>query len=642
MALNENLQLPDLLAPIPGDSPVGPDLKYSNEFSEIEWAHSQGQDAVPPTKPPGFPGADAEEHFGHVVELGTEFLLEKSKDIRVAFFLTAALLRVGMGETSDPTGARCFSGFAFGLELLHGLLETFWDDLHASIPARAAILGGLGTEAFTIPVRMVPITEWGHTHFHFRDWARDAVDDTKPPADPDALWAGNFEEGVGDTDREAYEVQEQALGRCLEALDALEVFCKEKFSEAEEPPPRFGDLKQALQQVNGATAELLKKKAPPPPPEPEPPEPPPAPAPSEGAAEATPPAETSAPAQAGPPPAPEAAQPAAEPQSAPTPEPPVAQPATQPAATPQPAAAAPQGPEQAVNAVVSAIGLLRKDDPQDPVPYLLSRSLRWGELQRKGGGIDPQLLEAPSSEDRKRLRTLFLEEQWEELLDASEEIMASEAGRGWMDLQRYSILASEKLGKEFQPVAEALRTSLRSVLEALPALVSSTLMDDSAPVSSETRSWLEAAGFIPSGEATDVDGDAEGDTDPEQARREGSFQRARQLVQGGDPEEAIRLLMRRAAAEHSERARFLTRAEAAAIMVSQGDSAVARPILDELIQEVDEHKLEDWEAGEVVARPLGLLYQCLDAQEGPVRQQIYQRICRLDPLLARSVGEGNG
>jgi len=68
MAFNDELQLSDLLAPIPGDSPVGPDLKYSNEFSEIEWAHTQGQDTVPPTKSPGYPGADAEEHFGNVVE----------------------------------------------------------------------------------------------------------------------------------------------------------------------------------------------------------------------------------------------------------------------------------------------------------------------------------------------------------------------------------------------------------------------------------------------------------------------------------------------------------------------------------------------------------------------------------------------
>ena len=122
-------------------------------------------------------------------------------------------------------------------------------------------------------------------------------------------------------------------------------------------------------------------------------------------------------------------------------------------------------------------------------------------------------------------------------------------------------------------------------------------------------------------------------------RREASFERAQKMVQGGDPDGAIRLLMRRGDVERSERARFITRAEAAAIMVSRGEMVVARPILDELLKEVDQHNLEDWEAGEIVARPLGLLYRCLDPSEGPIRQQIYQRICRLDPLLARSIGE---
>jgi hypothetical protein len=74
-------------------------------------------------------------------------------------------------------------------------------------------------------------------------------------------------------------------------------------------------------------------------------------------------------------------------------------------------------------------------------------------------------------------------------------------------------------------------------------------------------------------------------------------------------------------------------------MISRGEMTVARPILDDLLKEVDEHNLEDWEAGEVVARPLGLLYRCLNQGEAPLKQQIYQRICRMDPLLARSIGE---
>lgn len=617
MALNENLRLPDLLAPIPGDSPVGPDLKYSNEFSEIEWAHNQGQDAVPPITTPGFPGGEAEEHFGHVLELSEEFLQNQSKDLRVASFMTSALLRVGKGEDEDPVGAVCFKGLSFGLQLLRGLMEDYWDDLHASVPARTAILGVLGSDALTIPVRMVPLTEWGHTHFHFRDWSMDAVPETAP-AEENILWAGNFEQGFADTDRESYERLSSALEECLESLDGLEAFCKEKFGEAGEPPPRLKDLRDALKQTSTAATQLLEKKAPPPPPEPDPV---PEATQSEVPVSAEPDGETPAEAQA-----PEA--PAADPAPPPPP--------------PPPQDPEPQSPDQAVAVVASAARVLREENPKSPVSYLLIRGLRWGEIRSGIGEIDPQLLEAPTPEDRRSLRGLFLDEEWEKLLTASEEVMSSEAGRGWLDLQRYSILAADKLGKEYDPVAVALRGALRSLLDDLPALATATLMDDSASASSETLTWLTAAGFIESEDDGDAGRPDPGDdTDPDQARREGSFERARQMVQGGDPDGAIRLLMRRADRERSERARFISRAEAAAIMVSRGEMAVARPILEELLQEVDQHNLEDWEAGEVVARPLGLLYRCLDPGEGPVRQQIYQRICRMDPLLARSIGEAD-
>jgi hypothetical protein len=96
--------------------------------------------------------------------------------------------------------------------------------------------------------------------------------------------------------------------------------------------------------------------------------------------------------------------------------------------------------------------------------------------------------------------------------------------------------------------------------------------------------------------------------------------------------------MSRARGERSERARFMARVEAAGVMVERGDGSVARPILDELVKKIQEHNLEEWEAGEAVAGPLGLLYRCMDQGEGPLRQQIYQRICRLDPILARSIG----
>jgi type VI secretion system protein ImpA len=281
---------------------------------------------------------------------------------------------------------------------------------------------------------------------------------------------------------------------------------------------------------------------------------------------------------------------------------------------------------------------LRGEDPRNPVPYLLLRGLRWGEVRKTGSPIDPKLLEAPRPEERKRLRGLLLEEKWEELLEASETVMATEAGRGWLDLQRYAILSADHLGTEYKAVASALRGVLRSHLKDLPSLVTATLMDDSAAASPDTIQWLKAAGFVREEGDAQEEGDLPDDTDPGRIRRESSYSKARQMVQAGDPDGAIQLLMGRADREGSERATFVTRGEAAHIMVDRGETAVARPILDEMLQKIEEHKLEDWEAGDVVAKPLGLLYRCLELSEGPLRQQIYQRICRLDPLLAREIG----
>jgi type VI secretion system protein ImpA len=65
-------------------------------------------------------------------------------------------------------------------------------------------------------------------------------------------------------------------------------------------------------------------------------------------------------------------------------------------------------------------------------------------------------------------------------------------------------------------------------------------------------------------------------------------------------------------------------------------ASVAKPILEELVAQIETHKLEDWEAGELVARPLALLYRCLDklGQDASLKESLYLRICRLDPLQA--------
>jgi type VI secretion system protein ImpA len=76
-------------------------------------------------------------------------------------------------------------------------------------------------------------------------------------------------------------------------------------------------------------------------------------------------------------------------------------------------------------------------------------------------------------------------------------------------------------------------------------------------------------------------------------------------------------------------------------MVEAGHQAVAMPMLEELLAAIEMHKLEDWEAGEIVAQPMALLYRCLGKLDADpaMRQNLYLRICRLDPLQAMSFAQ---
>ena len=71
-------------------------------------------------------------------------------------------------------------------------------------------------------------------------------------------------------------------------------------------------------------------------------------------------------------------------------------------------------------------------------------------------------------------------------------------------------------------------------------------------------------------------------------------------------------------------------------MVDHGLTPVAIPLLQQLIAQIDNFKLAEWEDGAVVAQPLALMIRCLDARGGnsELRDQYYLRVCTLNPVQA--------
>jgi type VI secretion system protein ImpA len=570
----------ELLTPIAGASPGGNDLLDDPVFLELKEARRE-DDALPQGD---WECKRKTADYPRVVKLASETLNSKSKDLWVAAWLTEALLR------RDG-----YAGLREGLDLLHGLMESFWDDLYPQLEdgdaeMRAAPLSWVGL--YLEPaVKSVPLNGRGHGLIQYRvarsvGYEADAENDKeKQEARAEAIAAGKptleeFDRAFEATPKPFCKNVVAQLRSCLVTLKSLDEFSEQKFGEF---APNYRTLQTALLEVQEVADDLLAKKleADPDPPEPEP---------AYDILSGGPAADATVSLQ----------------------------------------------PENAADAAVriaAAANFLQQQDPTNPAPYMLLRGFRWGELRTRADELDPRLLSAPPTEMRTRLKGLLLDQKWDQLLEEGEKVMATPHGRGWLDLQRYILTACFKLGSEYDHVAAAVISALTALLRDLPQLPELTLMDDTPTANEETRVWLRESGILEDAAAADVPA---GQLAAARERGRSAYDRAQVEVRAGRPEKGIEILMAEVEREKSERARFMHRSHVTGIMVDSGHESVALPTLREMVRKIEAHDLEGWEEGAIVAAPLGLLYRCMSAlgESESERHDLYLRICRLDPVQA--------
>jgi type VI secretion system protein ImpA len=591
----------ELLAPIPGANPGGVELRYDPLYDKIKEARREEEDIPQGDWQTTRKTAD----WPQVIKLTKDALANKSKDLQLAVWLAEATLR-----------REGFAGFRGALDMLVGMLEQHWDHLYPEIEdgdleMRAAPLEWLGLK-LELPVKRVPLDRAGHDWIQIQDsrgvpTEADASADSGKAETREALLAEGktppeeVERAFQGTPKAWYRALVADIDGALEVLQNLDELSQERFGDLS---PNYGTLRKALEEVQRTAKQLLKRKL----------ELEPDPVGSAGAEVM----QTEVDAVAIPPGV------------------------VLPGSVGAQLSATPTSREDAASRIAASAKYLRQADPTNPAPYLLLRGFRWGELRASGRNPDPRLLEAPATQTRTQLKSLLLDSKWEALLEACEGVMATPQGRGWLDLQRYALTACDELGSEYQIVGAALRGALRSLLEDLPALVDMTMMDDTPTANRETREWLKT--IVSSDDsAASSDESAEAPA-PELPRARDARAAALAEVRAGRTDRAIALLMREASHEKSRRGRFLLQTELANVMVGAGHHAVAQPILEELIASVETHKLEEWESGEIVARPLALLYRCLEKADGDMgtRSSLYLRICRLDPLQAIGFSQNGG
>jgi type VI secretion system protein ImpA len=272
----------------------------------------------------------------------------------------------------------------------------------------------------------------------------------------------------------------------------------------------------------------------------------------------------------------------------------------------------------------------------------MMRGLRWGDLRTAAAKSDPAMLEAPPTEVRQHIKRLAINEKWKELLEAAEEVMALPCSRAWLDLQRFVVEACVALGRNYDPIAVAIRSELRCLLRDVPQLLEATLMDDTPAANNETRKWLgeilkEPADGGSPGLAAENSFDTSNDDGARwQKQFVDSHLLAKEALRIGQPDKAIEIMSQELNRQRSARGRFQRRVQFVELCVAAGKDAIVQPMLDDLIATIDTYKLEEWEDKTVMASALVTIVRASKKIQSNAaeKQKYFERVCRLDPVQA--------
>jgi len=259
------IDLAALLTAIPGENPSGESLQYSGLYDEIREARraddtlNQGDWQREPKV----------AEWYKVMELSTDALTNKTKDLQIAAWMTEAMVH-----------EYGFVGLRDGIKLLRGLQDSFWDTLFPPIDgtdldARANALSGLDKNV-EIPLKSLVLTNCGGQNFSYIEWEDSTKFDI--PENIDSLEAAAYErfsllkqqaetEGkttgemwrkAKDSSRRAfYENVNTVLNECWNEFQLLDGVMDQRFGNQ---TPGLGTIKKTLDSIRSLVDKLVKEK----------------------------------------------------------------------------------------------------------------------------------------------------------------------------------------------------------------------------------------------------------------------------------------------------------------------------------------------------------------------------------------------
>lgn len=269
MASPNIIDLDRLLAPISDELPAGDDIREdsspSSNYQQIKSARAAARAAERKAIHDGNT-SEADEHWRTILALAPEILSTQGKDLEIATWYTEALIR-----------RHDFEGLRDAFQLIHGLVETFWDDLHPmpdedGMETRTSALAGLngeGAEGVLIaPIRKVPITQGDHPA-PFSLWQYQQALEVQRSADEETraergeklgFTIDDIEKAVNESSDEFFVNQLDAISTAIDTYKSVTRILDEHCGAHDAPPTR--NIIEVLEECRGAVNHIGQHKLP--------------------------------------------------------------------------------------------------------------------------------------------------------------------------------------------------------------------------------------------------------------------------------------------------------------------------------------------------------------------------------------------
>ncbi len=267
------IDLEALLAPISGDNPAGENLRYDGTYDLLKEARRADEALAQGEWERELKVAE----WPKVIEIATQALSSKAKDLQVGAWLAEALVR---NDRLDR-----FAGLRDGLQLMRQLQERFWDHLYPEIDpedeegplrARANVLEALDNW-LAVAIKEVPLTnsttglkysylQWeGSKQFEIPEnlealstEEQERANELKARAAAEGkITSEDWRKAYRATPRAFYEERHQLLNECWEELKALDRTMDERLGRE---TPGLKALQKSLDEVRSLVERLVKEK----------------------------------------------------------------------------------------------------------------------------------------------------------------------------------------------------------------------------------------------------------------------------------------------------------------------------------------------------------------------------------------------